>query len=81
MWAGARQADSTPAAFVRGADGGGGAGGGDPAAALETRLTVRHFVAVYKVVLCESFISSCLRDHGFCPSECFPVVVCIIPYK
>lgn len=32
VWAGAGQADSTSAEFVRGADGGGGAGDGDAAA-------------------------------------------------
>lgn len=45
MWAGAGQADSTPAAYVRGAGGGGGAGGDAAAAALVTRLTARHFGA------------------------------------
>lgn len=43
MWAGAGQADSALAAYVRGAGGGGGARGDAAVAALETRLTARHF--------------------------------------
>lgn len=43
MWAGAGQVDSTLTAQARGADGGGRTRG-DAAAALETRLTARHFV-------------------------------------
>ena len=92
MWAGAGQAESTLTAHVRGTGGGGGAGG-DTAASLETRLTGRHRdsgsgrlllqrkVFFYKVVLCESFTATHLKEHGFRPSECFLVVVCIIPYK
>lgn len=81
LWTAAGQVDTKLTAHIRGADGGSLASGG-AAASLETRLTARHGdsglgrfvlqgkVLFYEAVCCKSFISTCLREHGFCPSEC-----------
>ena len=65
MGAGAGQADSAPAAFVRGADGGGGAGG-DAAAAGDT---ASHGVRSWVFVGLRREVCWCLDASLFCPGS------------
>ena len=68
VWAGAGQADSTAAAFVRGADGGGGAGGDAAAAgnAASHGVGTRVFVGLRREV------SWCHSAGPFCSGSYIP---------
>lgn len=68
MGAGAGQADSTPAEFVRGADGGGGASG-DPAALGNT---AGHGVASWVLVGLRREVSWCLDASVLCSGSYIP---------
>lgn len=68
MWAGAGQADSAPAALVRGADGGGRAGG--DAAAVGS--TASHGVRSWAFVGLRREVCWCLDASAFCSGSYIP---------